>query len=120
MHVNTFCFAHMSEIVLEKHEMTEFAGSPKPNQLRAAHGHICRARQPYVMSLECIYQISVAWLDPLKLQQAGRGKVRIALPPSILLCDILLPESGNGTFVFPLCVLLGWEPLLFCFSLRGS
>lgn len=51
------------------------------------------------MSLECIYQISVAWWDPLKLQQADCGNVRIALPPSILLRDIVLPESGNRTFV---------------------
>lgn len=89
IHVNTFCFG---EIILEKHKMAERADRPKPNQLRAAHGHICR---PYVTSLGRIYRSSVACLDPLK-PQAGRGNVRMATVRH----HSLVPEGGNGTFVF--------------------
>lgn len=32
----------------------------------------------------------------------------MALPPSVLRCDVSLPQSGNGTLVLPLCVVLGW------------
>lgn len=107
-------------IILEKNKMTESADSPKLNELRAAHGHICPAQLSYVMSLECIYQISVAWLNPPKLQQAGCGKVQIAVPPSIRLWDVSIPKSGNRTYIFPLCVLLSWQPFMFYFCVCGS